>query len=181
MLSSFKNIFQKKEKKASTDFPINIEKELKKCKKLQDYVKLLKLTTDTCYNIFQKRFQYKEKNKIYVMLANIFANATAHEEFSEEEDHVHFYLISTIFNHYGASDAEQQLEKFEECIHYIGNALSEVELNEENSTFFISNAYASYLYPDEEPFKLTLQALTINDFFTPIETLAKQQKNFFSK
>ncbi len=170
-----------KESKPPVDFPLDVEKLLRKCKTLADYTKVLELTIDKCSEMFETKFKYKDKNKIYVVLANIFARSTEHNTFNEEEDQRHFDLLSIIINRYGTVNEELQFKNFENSIQYIEGVLSTVDIDNNNAVFIVSNAYASYLYPDEELYKLTLQALMINDFFAPMEILASHQKRFFTK
>lgn len=167
-----------KEPKPSNNFPIDVEKLLKRCKTLGDYIKVLELTIDKCCSMFEEKFEYKDKNRIYILLANIFARSTEHSTFTKEEDKNHFDLLSIILNRSGTLNENLQFENFENSIKYIEEILAMVDIDDNNAAFLVSNAYASYLYPDEELYKLTLQAVMINDFFKPIKILAKHQKRF---
>lgn len=180
MFAFLNELFKKKEE-VSTSFPLNIEKLLKKCKTLPDYVKLLKLTVDTCYDLFENQFAYQNKHKVSIVVASIFAKFSQTEIFDKEEEQFHFNLIFTILNRLEVASDNMQFKEFQSAMIYIDDALAEVNINDHNANFFISNAYASYLYPHTDLYKLTREALLINDFFAPIQILAKNQKRFFSK
>ncbi|WP_345991871.1 hypothetical protein [Sulfurimonas sp. HSL-1716] len=180
MLQWLKKMFYK-EPERSNDFPIDVEELLKKCRTLTDYINVLELTIDECCGMFEKKFDYKDKSKIYLLLANIFARASDHENFSKAEDKIHYNLLSIIINRSDPLNEEAGFKNFEESITYIQSILSAVIIDDDNAMFIVSNAYASYLYPDTDLYKLSLQALMINDFFAPINILAKEQKKFFIK
>ncbi|MDD2357358.1 MAG: hypothetical protein PHX13_05570 [Thiovulaceae bacterium] len=180
MFTFLNKLFKKKEE-VTTSFPLNIEKLLKKCKTLPDYIKLLELTVDTCYELFENQFVYQNKHKVSIVVAIIFAKFSQTEIFNKEEEQLHFNLIFIILNRLEIASDNMQFKEFQSAMIYIDDALAEVNINDHNANFFISNAYASYLYPYTDLYKLTREALLINDFFTPIQILAENQKKFFSK
>ena len=180
MFNFLKKMFERKQK-ISNNFPIKIEKKLKKCKTLSDYTKLLELTVDTCCDLFDNQFTYQEKHKILIVLAVIFAKFSQAENFNKEEDVIHFSLLFTILNRLGFTSDEMQLKEFQSTMLYIDDALADVNLNDHNAPFLISNAYISYLYPYIDLYTLSREALMINDFFMPLKILAQNQKRFFPK
>ena len=94
---------------------------------------------------------------------------------------IHFSLLFTILNRLGFTSDEMQLKEFQSTMLYIDDALADVNLNDHNAPFLISNAYISYLYPYIDLYTLSREALMINDFFMPLKILAQNQKRFFPK
>ena len=163
----------------STHFPINIEKKLQKCKNLYEYMKLLELTVDTCYKLFENQFSYHEKQKISIVLAAMFAKFSQTEAFSKEDDMIHFSLLFAILNRFEITSEEIQLEEFQNTMLYIDDALDDVDINDHNAAFLISNVYVSYLYPYIDLYTLSRETLLINNFFEPMKLLAQNQQRFF--
>ncbi len=180
MFTFLNKLFKQKEE-IVTSFPLNIEKLLKKCKTLPDFVKLLELTVDTCYELFETQFAYQNKHKVSIVVASIFAKFSQKEIFDKEEEQFHFNLIFAILNRLEVASDNMQFKEFQSAMIYIDDALAEVNINDHNANFFISNAYASYLYPHTDLYKLTREALLINDFFVPIQILVQNQKRFCTK
>jgi hypothetical protein len=183
MYSFFKKLFKKKTNPPSEE-SVYVDNLMNEIHDINGYAETVVELCDSMSMNFENTFKYEDNDKIYIVLANIFAKFSDSIQFNEQEEELHREILSMILVRYGINDNEVQEKRWNEfmqSINYFSNVTQNNALNKKpNSPFVHATMYAQFLYPNVEESELITQSISILRWMTILGRLTGYQKKYYA-
>ncbi len=148
-----------------------------------DYKLLVSNTVDSLAIRFEEVYNVTDNDKLYIVLANLFAKYSDNLIFNEHENKMHNELLLTILVRYEGEDYRTKWDNFIDSTNYFSNQFTLLNLNNkefDKVIFIVSGMFSSYLFPEKHKHNLIAETLSIIEWNTTIGILAKYQKEFYN-